>query len=74
MVRPSQLLSVTTVTSPPGIGLGVLAVGAHRVTEEILMESSRALAVAKKAVEQHKAPKNTDEHIMEKIDANFWQS
>ncbi|MGF1758692.1 NAD-dependent malic enzyme [Photobacterium sagamiensis] len=88
----------------PGIGLGVLAVGAHRVTDEMLMESSRALAecsplaingqgallpplediqkvsrkiafaVAKKAVEQHKAPKNTDERIMEKIDANFWQS
>ncbi|MGR5148259.1 NAD-dependent malic enzyme [Photobacterium alginatilyticum] len=88
----------------PGIGLGVLAVGAHRVTDEMLMESSRALAecsplaidgkgallppleeiqtvsrhiafaVAKKAVEQHKAPKNTDERIKEKIDANFWQA
>ncbi|MCW8327916.1 NAD-dependent malic enzyme [Photobacterium sp. SDRW27] len=88
----------------PGIGLGVLAVGARRVTDEMLMESSRALAecsplaingqgallpplediqkvsrqiafaVAKKAVEQHKAPKNTDERIKEKIDANFWQS
>ena len=88
----------------PGIGLGVLAVGAHRVTDEMLMESSRALAecsplaingkgallpplediqkvshqiafaVAKKAVEQHKAPKNTDERIKEKIAANYWQS
>lgn len=88
----------------PGIGLGVLAVGARRVTDEMLMESSRALAecsplaidgkgallppleeiqtvsrhiafaVAKKAVEQHKAPKNTDERIKEKIDANFWQA
>lgn len=28
----------------PGIGLGVLAVGAKRVTKEMLMESSRALA------------------------------
>ncbi len=28
----------------PGIGLGVLAVGAKRVTDEMLMESSRALA------------------------------
>ncbi|MGR5250784.1 NAD-dependent malic enzyme [Vibrio astriarenae] len=28
----------------PGIGLGVLAVGATRVTDEMLMESSRALA------------------------------
>lgn len=88
----------------PGIGLGVLAVNARRVTSEMLMESSRALAecsplaihgegpllpgleeiqkvsrkiafaVAKKAVEQHKAPKNSDERIREKIDANFWQS
>ncbi|MDX1301716.1 NAD-dependent malic enzyme [Photobacterium sp.] len=88
----------------PGIGLGVLAVGARRVTDEMLMESSRALAecsplainghgallpplediqivsrkiafaVAKKAVEQRKAPKNTDERIIEKIDENFWQS
>lgn len=88
----------------PGIGLGVLAVNARRVTNEMLMESSRALAecsplaihgegpllpcleeiqkvsrkiafaVAKKAVEQHKAPKNSDERIREKIDANFWQS
>ncbi|MEZ8092860.1 NAD-dependent malic enzyme [Photobacterium swingsii] len=88
----------------PGIGLGVLAVNARRVTDEMLMESSRALAecsplaingqgallpplediqkvsrhiafaVAKKAIEQRKAPKNTDERIKEKIDANFWQS
>ncbi|MEC6831363.1 NAD-dependent malic enzyme [Photobacterium toruni] len=88
----------------PGIGLGVLAVNARRVTNEMLMESSRALAecsplaihgegpllpglediqkvsrkiafaVAKKAVEQHKAPKKSDERIREKIDANFWQS
>ncbi|MGF1736560.1 NAD-dependent malic enzyme [Photobacterium satsumensis] len=88
----------------PGIGLGVLAVGARRVTDEMLMESSRALAecsplaidgkgallppleeiqdvsrhiafaVAKKAVEQHKAPKNTDERIKEKINDNFWES
>ena len=29
----------------PGIGLGVLAVGAKRVTDEMLMESSRALAL-----------------------------
>ena len=88
----------------PGIGLGVLAVNARRVTSEMLMESSRALAecsplaihgegpllpglediqkvsrkiafaVAKKAVEQHKAPKNSDERIREKIDANFWKS
>ncbi|OBU14596.1 NAD-dependent malic enzyme [Photobacterium aquimaris] len=88
----------------PGIGLGVLAVNARRVTNEMLMESSRALAecsplaingegpllpglediqkvsrkiafaVAKKAVEQHKAPKNSDERIHEKIDANFWKS
>ncbi|SMY32947.1 NAD-dependent malic enzyme [Photobacterium andalusiense] len=88
----------------PGIGLGVLAVNARRVTNEMLMESSRALAecsplaihgegpllpglediqkvsrkiafaVAKKAVEQHKAPKNSDERIREKIDANFWKS
>ena len=88
----------------PGIGLGVLAVGARRVTDEMLMESSRALAecsplaingkgallpplediqnvsryiafaVAKKAVEQGKAPKNTDERIKEKIDDNFWSS
>lgn len=88
----------------PGIGLGVLAVNARRVTDEMLMESSRALAecsplaihgdgallpplediqkvsrkiafaVAKKAVEQHKAPKNSDERIREKIDANFWKS
>jgi malate dehydrogenase (oxaloacetate-decarboxylating) len=88
----------------PGIGLGVLAVNAHRVTSEMLMESSRALAecsplaihgegpllpglediqkvsrkiafaVAKKAVEQHKAPKHSDERIREKIDANFWKS
>ena len=28
----------------PGIGLGVLAVSASRVTDEMLMESSRALA------------------------------
>ncbi|MGF1689104.1 NAD-dependent malic enzyme [Photobacterium japonica] len=88
----------------PGIGLGVLAVGAHRVTDEMLRESSRALAecsplaingtgallppleeiqdvsrhiafaVAKKAVEQRKAPKNTDERIKEKINDNFWHS
>ncbi|GAL03493.1 NAD-dependent malic enzyme [Photobacterium aphoticum] len=88
----------------PGIGLGVLAVGATRVTDEMLMESSRALAecsplaingtgallppleeiqnvsrhiafaVAKKAVEQRKATKNTDERIKEKIDDNFWRS
>ncbi|MGF1723924.1 NAD-dependent malic enzyme [Photobacterium nomapromontoriensis] len=88
----------------PGIGLGVLAIGARRVTNEMLMESSRALAecsplainghgallppleeiqnvsrhiafaVAKKAVEQRKAPKNTDERIKEKINENFWQS
>ncbi|EAR54888.1 putative malate oxidoreductase [Photobacterium sp. SKA34] len=88
----------------PGIGLGVLAVNARRVTNEMLMESSQALAecsplaihghgpllppleeiqkvsrkiafaVAKKAVEQHKAPKNSDERIREKIDANFWKS
>ncbi|MCQ1061122.1 NAD-dependent malic enzyme [Photobacterium sp. DNB23_23_1] len=88
----------------PGIGLGVLAVGARRVTDEMLMESSRALAecsplgikgegallpplediqdvsryiafaVAKKAVEQRKAPKNTDERIKEKINDNFWES
>ncbi|WP_036801436.1 MULTISPECIES: NAD-dependent malic enzyme [Photobacterium] len=88
----------------PGIGLGVLAVGANRVTNEMLMESSRALAecsplaingegallpplediqkvsrriaiaVAKKAVEQGKAPASTDERIQEKIDANFWKS
>ncbi|MGR5065274.1 NAD-dependent malic enzyme [Photobacterium sp. DNB22_13_2] len=86
----------------PGIGLGVLAVGARRVTDEMLMESSRALAecsplgiegkgallppleeiqdvsryiafaVAKKAIEQRKAPKNTDERIKEKINDNFW--
>ncbi|OAN18069.1 NAD-dependent malic enzyme [Photobacterium jeanii] len=88
----------------PGIGLGVLAVNARRVTDEMLMESSRALAecsplakngsgallpplediqevsrhiafaVAKKAVEQRKAPKNTDERIKEKINSNFWKS
>ncbi|PSU48365.1 NAD-dependent malic enzyme [Photobacterium frigidiphilum] len=88
----------------PGIGLGVLAVNARRVTDEMLMASSRALAecsplainghgallpplediqkvsrkiafaVAKKAIEQGKAPKNSDERILEKIDANFWQS
>ena len=88
----------------PGIGLGVLAVGARRVTDEMLMESSRALAecsplaingqgallppleeiqdvsrhiafaVAKKAVEQRKAPKNTDERIKEKINDNFWNA
>ncbi|MDV5168633.1 NAD-dependent malic enzyme [Photobacterium rosenbergii] len=88
----------------PGIGLGVLAVGARRVTDEMLMESSRALAecsplaingrgallppleeiqnvsrhiafaVAKKAVEQRKAPKNTDERIKEKINDNFWDA
>ncbi|PSV34062.1 NAD-dependent malic enzyme [Photobacterium sp. GB-210] len=88
----------------PGIGLGVLAINARRVTNEMLMESSQALAecsplaihghgpllpplediqkvsrkiafaVAKKAVEQHKAPKNSDERIREKIDANFWKS
>ncbi|KDM91478.1 NAD-dependent malic enzyme [Photobacterium galatheae] len=88
----------------PGIGLGVLAVGARRVTDEMLMESSRALAecsplaingtgallpplediqnvsrhiafaVAKKAVAQGKAPKNTDERIKEKIETNFWES
>jgi malate dehydrogenase (oxaloacetate-decarboxylating) len=88
----------------PGIGLGVLAVNARRVTDEMLMESSRALAecsplainshgallpplediqkvsrkiafaVAKKAIEQGKAPKNSDERILEKIEANFWQS
>ncbi|MGF1876499.1 NAD-dependent malic enzyme [Photobacterium frigidiphilum] len=88
----------------PGIGLGILAVNARRVTDEMLMASSRALAecsplainghgallpplediqkvsrkiafaVAKKAIEQGKAPKNSDERILEKIDANFWQS
>ncbi|MEH6533149.1 MAG: NAD-dependent malic enzyme [Photobacterium frigidiphilum] len=88
----------------PGIGLGVLAVNARRVTDEMLMASSRALAecsplainghgallppleeiqkvsrkiafaVAKKAIEEGKAPKNSDERILEKIDANFWQS
>ncbi|WEM40924.1 NAD-dependent malic enzyme [Photobacterium sp. DA100] len=88
----------------PGIGLGVLAVGARRVTDEMLMESSRALAecsplaingkgallppleeiqnvsrhiafaVAKKAVEQRKAPKNTDDRIKEKINDNFWDA
>ncbi|MEF1219977.1 NAD-dependent malic enzyme, partial [Photobacterium damselae] len=77
----------------PGIGLGVLAVNARRVTDQMLQESSRALAecsplaihghgallppleeiqnvsrkiafaVAKKAVEQHKAPKKSDERI-----------
>ncbi|WP_011218699.1 NAD-dependent malic enzyme [Photobacterium profundum] len=88
----------------PGIGLGILAVNARRVTDEMLMASSRALAecsplainghgallpplediqkvsrkiafaVAKKAIEQGKAPKNSDERILDKIDANFWQS
>ncbi|MGR5145240.1 NAD-dependent malic enzyme [Photobacterium alginatilyticum] len=87
----------------PGIGLGVLASGASRVTDEMLMESSRALAecsplaqngqgallppleaiqqvsrhialaVAKKAVEQNKAPKRSDEQLLEKIDATFWE-
>jgi malate dehydrogenase (oxaloacetate-decarboxylating) len=43
--------------------------------EEIQKVSRKiAFAVAKKAVEQHKAPKNSDERIREKIDANFWQS
>lgn len=87
----------------PGIGLGVLASGATRVTDEMLMVSSRALAecsplarhgegallpplqeiqqvsrhiamaVAKKAVEQHKAPQRTDEQLLEKIDSFFWK-
>ncbi len=87
----------------PGIGLGVLASGATRVTDEMLMESSRALAecsplsqdghgallppleaiqqvshhialaVAKKAVEQNKAPKRSDEQLLEKINATFWE-
>ncbi|BBC42009.1 NAD-dependent malic enzyme [Photobacterium damselae subsp. piscicida] len=88
----------------PGIGLGVLAVNARRVTDQMLQESSRALAecsplaihghgallppleeiqnvsrkiafaVAKKAVEQHKAPKKSDERIREKIEDNYWIS
>ncbi len=88
----------------PGIGLGVLAVNARRVTDQMLQESSRALAecsplaihghgallppleeiqnvsrkiafaVAKKAVEQHKAPKKSDERIREKIEDNYWTS
>jgi len=52
----------------PGIGLGVLAVNARRVTDQI------AFAVAKKAVEQHKAPKKSDERIREKIEDNYWTS
>lgn len=88
----------------PGVGLGVLAINARRVTDEMLMASSRALAecsplakqgfgallppleeienvsrhiafcVAKTAVEQGLAPKNTDERIKEKIDDNFWHA
>lgn len=87
----------------PGIGLGVLASGATRVTDEMLMESSRvlaecsplaqngngallppledihqvshciALAVAKKAVEQNKAPQRTEEQLLEKIESYFWK-
>ena len=86
----------------PGIGLGVLASRAKRVTDEMLMESSRALAecsplakngsgallppledirevsmqiafaVAKKAMEQGKASKSSDERLKEKIEENFW--
>nr|WP_086939374.1 NAD-dependent malic enzyme [Thaumasiovibrio occultus] len=87
----------------PGIGLGVLAVSATRVTDEMLMEASRALAecspmalsgegallppledihhvskhiafaVAKQAMLQGKAPKNTDERLKQKIEQNFWK-
>ncbi|WP_413110206.1 NAD-dependent malic enzyme [Thaumasiovibrio sp. DFM-14] len=87
----------------PGIGLGVLAVNATRVTDEMLMEASRALAecspmalsgegallppledihhvskhiafaVAKQAMLQGKASKNTDERLKEKIEQNFWK-
>ena len=86
----------------PGVGLGVLASGARRVTDEMLMESSRALAecsplaqngqgallppleeiqqvsrhialaVAKKAIEQNKAPQRSEEQLLEKIDSTFW--
>ncbi|MDD1780644.1 NAD-dependent malic enzyme [Enterovibrio sp. ZSDZ35] len=87
----------------PGIGLGVLAVEAKRVTNEMLMESSRALAecsplakfgrgpllpaleeiqnvsrhialaVAKKAIEQGVALELTEDALLERIDAIFWQ-
>ena len=36
--------SVTTLTFSPGIGLGVIASGASRVTDAMLMSASRALA------------------------------
>ncbi|SKA53440.1 NAD-dependent malic enzyme [Enterovibrio nigricans] len=87
----------------PGIGLGVLAVDAKRVTDEMLMESSRALAecsplakeghgpllpaleeiqtvsrhiaiaIAKKAIEQGVALELTEDALLERIDAIFWQ-
>lgn len=87
----------------PGIGLGVIAVGANRVTNRMMIASSAALAdcspklndpeadllpsldelqavskkiafrVAKAAIEDGVAAVISDEVLMQRIEANFWQ-
>ena len=57
----------------PGIGLGVIASGASRITDEMLMSASETLAQYSPQ-QQGVAVKTSAEALQQAIDDNFWQA
>ncbi len=56
----------------PAIGLGVVASGAHRVTDAMMLAAEIAIAVGLEAQREGLAPKTTEEELRQRVARNQW--